>query len=250
MLASVQSAVTGGGKKCNSHIPQCNHANGLPDAQPNPRCDPPIQTLDSVIRIDIPQRLPHGQVLRPIRVHGFGLHLHAYNLDRLIPRTQPTTKPTRKDLLQRAQFLPFLLPRRLPDATLRQSTQPETAPPVRRLPYRHRVHPFVDPPYPLLPVNIHERLERPRRLDPGGRDLVLRDLHRLHAGAEAHCGVGLRDAAGHAAGDAGDEVGRAERARVVFGFGGDKEEHGAFGAGFDPGPGNEALVVCWEGEGG
>jgi len=30
---------------------------------------------------------------------------------------------------------------------------------------------------------------------------------------------------------------------MVFGFGSDEEEDGAFGGGFDPGPGNEALVV-------
>lgn len=74
------------------------------------------------------------------------------------------------------------------------------------------------------------------------------DFDGFHAGAEAHGGVGLGDAAGHAAGDAPNEVAGAERFGVVFGFGGDEEEDGAFGGGFDPGPGDKALVV-WLGRG-
>jgi hypothetical protein len=46
--------------------------------------------------------------------------------------------------------------------------------------------------------------------------------------------------------DAGREVGRAEGAGVVFSFGGDEEEDGAFGGGFNPGPGDETLVDCAE----
>jgi hypothetical protein len=46
--------------------------------------------------------------------------------------------------------------------------------------------------------------------------------------------------------DAGCEVGRAEGAGVVFSFGGDEEEDGAFGGGFNPGPGDETLVDCAE----
>lgn len=80
-----------------------------------------------------------------------------------------------------------------------------------------------------------------------GGELGLGDLHGLHAGAEAHGGVGLRDAAGDAAADAGGEVAGAEGAGVVFGFRGDEEEDRAFGGGFDPGPGDEALVD-WKGE--
>ena len=76
---------------------------------------------------------------------------------------------------------------------------------------------------------------------------MLCDFDGFHAGAEAHCGIGLGDAAGHAAGDAAEEVGGAEGFGVVFCFGGDEEEDGAFGGGFDPGPGDEALVVWWGG---
>ncbi len=72
------------------------------------------------------------------------------------------------------------------------------------------------------------------------------DLDGFHAGAEAHCGVCLGDASSHSAGDAADEVIGSEGFGVVFGFGGYEEEDGAFGGSFDPGPGNETLVV-WSG---
>jgi len=54
----------------------------------------------------------------------------------------------------------------------------------------------------------------------------------------------LGEAADHAAGDAGAEGVGAPGAGVEFGFGGDEEEDGAFGGGFDPGPGDETLVDC------
>lgn len=72
---------------------------------------------------------------------------------------------------------------------------------------------------------------------------MLCDFHGFHARAEAHGGVCLSDAAGHAARDAPDEVGGSEGFGVVFGFGGDEEEDGALSRGFDPGPGDKALVV-------
>ena len=72
---------------------------------------------------------------------------------------------------------------------------------------------------------------------------MLCDLDRLHAGAETHCRVGLRNAASHAAADSADKVTGAKGFGIVFGFRGDEEENGAFGGGFDPGPGDETLVV-------
>lgn len=73
---------------------------------------------------------------------------------------------------------------------------------------------------------------------------MLGHLDRLHARAEAHGRVGLGEAAGHAARDAGGEVAGAEGARVVLSFGRDEEEDGALCGGFDPGPGDETLVDC------
>ena len=73
---------------------------------------------------------------------------------------------------------------------------------------------------------------------------MLGHLDRLHARAETHGSVSLRETTCHAAGDSRGEVAGAEAAGVVFGFAGDEEEDGAFGRGFDPGPGDEALVDC------
>ena len=73
---------------------------------------------------------------------------------------------------------------------------------------------------------------------------MLCDFDGLHARAETHCGVGLREAADHAARDTGDEVVGTEGLCVEFGFRGNEEKDGAFGGGFDPGPGDETLVDC------
>ena len=147
----------------------------------------------------------------------------------MIPSTHSPSYSTRDNLLKPRQLLPLLFPRRPPYPRLRQPTRPEPASPICRLPYRHRIHPPIDPAYPLFPPNIHKRLPRTWRLDPLGCDLVFCDFDGLHAGAEAHCGVGLGNAAGHAAGDAADEIGGPEGFGVEFGFGGDEEEDGAFG---------------------
>ena len=73
---------------------------------------------------------------------------------------------------------------------------------------------------------------------------MLRHLDGLHARAEPHGRVGLRQTTGHAADYARAEVVGAEGFGIEFGFAGDKEEDGAFGGGFDPGPGDETLVDC------
>lgn len=69
------------------------------------------------------------------------------------------------------------------------------------------------------------------------------DLDGLHASAEAHGGVCLGNTSGHAAGDTADEIIGSEGFGVKFSFGGYEEKNGAFCGGFDPGPGNETLVV-------
>ena len=230
-------------EKKHLHIAQRHHAYRLPHAQPDSRRDASVQPLDTVLPIDITQRLPNRQVLRPIRIDRLALHLHANHLNRLIPSAQPPSQARTRNLLQRTQPLALLFPRHPPDPRLRRATQPEARAPIRRLPNRDRVHAPVDAADALFAVNVHESRPRRGRLDARGGDLVLRDLDRLHAGAEAHGRVGLRHAAGHAAADAADEVAGAEGFGVVFRFRGDEEEDGAFGRGFDPGPGDEALVI-------
>ena len=101
---------------------------------------------------------------------------------------------------------------------------------------------LVDAADALAAVDVHEGGDGARGLDTRGGDLVLGDLNGLHAGAEAHGGVGLGDAAGDAADDAAAELGGAGDAGVVLGLGGDEEQDGALGGGLDPGPGDEALV--------
>lgn len=73
---------------------------------------------------------------------------------------------------------------------------------------------------------------------------MLGDLDRLHASAEAHGGVGLGDTTGDATDDATAKLGGAVAAGVEFGLGGNEEEDGTLGGGFNPGPGDEALVDC------
>lgn len=230
--------------KRNSHITQSYHANRLPNTKPNPRSNAAIQPLDPICLVNVPERAAHRHLLRTIRILCLTLHLHAHNLNRLVPGTKPTAHRRRGNLLHNAQLLAMLLASGPPDARLSKSAEPEARPPVRDLAYRDGVDAFVDASDPLGSVDGHERLHRAGHLLARRRGLVLRDLDRLHARAEAHRGVGLRETAGHAARDAADEGGRAERLSIILGFGGDEEEDCALGAGFDPGPWDETLVDC------
>ena len=90
------------------------------------------------------------------------------------------------------------------------------------------MHALVDPAETLGAVDVAEHLECAGGLCPLRRELGPCDLCCLHAGAEAHGGVCLRDAPDHPATDSGEDVCGAEAFDVVFGFGGDEEEHGAF----------------------
>jgi len=72
-------------------------------------------------------------------------------------------------------------------------------------------------------------------LDTGSGDLVTGDLDSLHAGAESHGGIGLSYTTDNASGDTGKEGLGTEGASIVFGFGGDEEENGSLGRGFNPG---------------
>lgn len=73
---------------------------------------------------------------------------------------------------------------------------------------------------------------------------MLGDLDRLHAGAEAHSRVGLRQTTGHTTRNARREVTSAKGLGVVLGLRGDEEEDGALGGGFDPCPWDQTLVDC------
>lgn len=226
------------------HIPQCDHTHRLPHAQPNAWRHAPVQALHPVALVDIPRRSADRHLLRPIRIVRLALHLHANHLNRLVPRAQPTTNRACCDLLDHAQLVALRLPCDVPDPRLSDPAEPKPAPPIRHLPDRDRVDALVNAPNTFRAINAHERLDRAGHTCARGRGLVSRDLDRLHARAEAHCGVGLREAAAHAADDAADEGGGAGGAGVEFDFGRDEEEDGAFCGGFDPGPGDQSLVNC------
>ena len=216
----------------------------MPNAQSDPWSHPPVQTLDPVLRVDVPQRLTNGQILRPLWIVLFALHFHTDDLNRLIPRAQPTAQPAGHDLFQPTELLTILLPRHFPQRQLGRTRESESRTPVGRLADRDGVDALVDPPDPLLAVDVGKGRPRARGLYALRRQLVLCDFDRLHARAEAHSGVGLCDAASHAAQDAGGEVVGAECFGVVLGFGGDEEEDGAFCGRFDPGPGDKTLIDC------
>lgn len=70
-------------------------------------------------------------------------------------------------------------------------------------------------------------------------------LRQFPAITHRHCPsvhVRLRKTTGHTTQDTSTEVVRAEALGIVLGLRGDEDEHGAFGGGLDPGPGNETLV--------
>lgn len=227
---------------CN--IAQRNHADRLPNAESDPRGDTPVQSLDTVLLVNVLERATHAHLLRAVWILGLALHLDPDDLDGLVPGTETTAQRRRQDLLRHAQFLPIFLARRLPDPRLRNATEAEARPPVGDLADGDGVDATVDTPDTLAAVDVHERRHRAWWLHARRRNLVLGDFDRLHAGAEAHGCVGLGQTADHAASDASDEAVGAEAASVVLGLGGDEEEDGAFGGGFDPSPGDQPLVDC------
>lgn len=138
----------------------------------------------------------------------------------------------------------MLLVSHSPDTRLCKSAETKARAPVGDLPDGDGIDALVDTTDALPPVDVHERRHRAGDLFTRSGGLVPRHLDRLHAGAETHSGIGLRETASHTACDAADEGRGAQGLRVEFGFGGDEEEDGTFGAGFDPGPGDETLVDC------
>lgn len=101
---------------------------------------------------------------------------------------------------------------------------------------------LVNTPNTFFPVDVPESCPGRLRSNSSCKLLVLCDLHGLHARAEAHCRVGLCKTSDHTTTDAGHEIASAEGLRIVLGFGCNEEQDSALCGGFDPGPGNEALV--------
>jgi hypothetical protein len=196
------------------------------------------------VGVDVPRCGRDIEVLGAVGVDGLRLELNTDDLDGLVPRAQTTTKGRSGDLLDNTQLLAALLAGHPSNTGLSNTGQTEARTPVGDLAHSDGVDTAVDTTETLGAPDLHECLHGARGLGASSCDLVLCDLDRLHAGAEAHGRVGLRKTTGHTTRDTSDEVRRAERLGVVLGLGRDEEEDGTLGGGFDPGPRNETLVDC------
>lgn len=229
-------------RRKNIHITQCYHADRLPNAKTDSRSNTTVETLDTVVGVDVLERGGHVQVLGAVGINSLGLKLHTDNLNGLVPCAQTATKGGSGDLLNHTELLAVLLLRDLANTSLRDTGQTKAGTPVGDLANRNGIDTTVDTAETLGAPDAHEGLKRAWWLRAGSCNLVLCDLDCLHASAEAHGGIGLRKTTCHSTRDTGKKVGSAERLGVVFGFRGDEEEDGSFGGGFDPGPRNETLV--------
>jgi len=227
----------------NIHVTKSHHADGLPDTETHTGSHAPVETLDTVVLVDVLEGLADRQVLGPVRVLGLALHLDSDDLDGLVPGGETTTKTRREDLLPGGQLLGVLLAGDLADSGLSQTRETEARTPVGGLTNSHGVDTAVDTTDTLLAVDVHEGRKGAGGLDTGSSHLVLGDLDCLHASTETHGRIGLGDTASHTTADTTDEVIGAKAPSVVFGLGGDKEEDGALGGGLNPGPRNESLIV-------
>ena len=226
------------------HITHSHHADCLPYPQSDTRRDTTIQTLETIGLVDVPGRVTDRHLLGPVGILLLALRLDADDLYRLVPGGEPTTHSRSHDLLHSAKLIFLALARKTADTLLSQTGQPKSKAPVRHLPDSNSVDALVDSTDALGAVDIHESRKGALGLGAGSSQLVLRDLDRLHAGTEAHSGVSLsrttRDTPDHASA----KLRRTGDTGIVLGFRGDEEQHGSFGRGFDPGPGDETLVDC------
>lgn len=226
------------------HIAHGNHANCLPNAQSDTGYHTTVQALDPILGVDVGQGVPDSHLRRSVGVHSLALHLDADDLDGLVPRAETTTQTGCENLLPRAQLGVFLLPGSPADALLCQTAETETRSPVRHLADGDGVDSLVDALDALLPVDVHEGGKGALGRDTCCSQLRLGDLDGLHAGAETHGRICLRNTTHDTSTDTSSEITGTEGACVVFGFGGHEEEDGALGGCFNPGPGDETLVDC------
>lgn len=229
------------------HITQGNHANRLPNTQSNAGSHTPVESLNAVVLVDILEGVSDRHLLGTVRILLLALHLDTNNLDGLIPGRQTTTKSGGGDLLKGAELLAILLVGHLSDALLGKTAETETRTPVGHLADGNSIHTLVNTTNTLTAINIHEGGPGARGFLAGRRHLVLGDLDRLHAGAEAHGGIRLRNTASHAASDASSEIAGAEGAGIPLRLGGDKEQDGTLGRSLNPGPWDKTLVDCLHG---
>jgi hypothetical protein len=248
------------------HITECNHAHGLPHTQTDTRHHAAVQAFDTGLPVDVFEGVADGHLLGPVGVFFLALHFYAHDFDGLVPGGETTTKSGGEDLFGRTEldggvFLVgdfadagfavgvvlvglFLILLSSLGGNLRNTAETEPRTPVGDLSNSNSVDTLVDARNTFAAVDVHESSHSTGSLSTRLDGLVLGHLDGLHACAEAHGRIGLRQTTSHATNDAGAEVVGAEAAGVVLGLGSDEEENGAFGRGFDPGPGNETLVDC------
>ena len=101
---------------------------------------------------------------------------------------------------------------------VRDTAQTKSRTPVGDLPDGNGVDTLVDTGETLTAVNVHESGHGAGNLGARLDGLVLGHLDRLHACAETHGRIGLRQTTSHATNDAGTEVVGAEAPSVVLGF--------------------------------
>lgn len=225
-----------------SHVTESHHAHGLPDAETNARCDTTVQALDTVLRVDVAEGVSDSHLLGTVGVLCLALHFDTNDLNRLVPSAEATTNGGSSNLLDCAELLVLGLASHLLNTVLSKTAETESASPVGHLANGDGVNTLVDTADTFTAVDLHEGLEGRLGLNTTSRELVLGDFHRLHAGAETHGSIGLRNTTGHTTDDATSKFGRAKATGVVLGLGGDEEKNGALGGGFNPSPGDQTLV--------
>lgn len=140
--------------------------------------------------------------------------------------------------------------------------------PVGALSDSDSVDTLVDTSETLLAVDLSKESPRRGRLDAGSRDLVTRDLGRLHTRRETcgassavaprggprithtHRGVCLGDSAGHTTQQSGNSRVDAHAKRLLLDLGRGEDEDGTLGGCFDPCLGRHQLITVENGDGG
>lgn len=225
-----------------SHVTDGNHANGLPDTKTNARSDTTVKTTDAVLAVNVAEGVADRHFLGAVRILLLALHLDTDNLNGLVPGAQATTKTGGNNLLVSSELLFAALATDVANPAFGETGQTETGTPVGHLSDGDSVNTLVNTADTVLAVDVHEGGKGGLRRNTRSSHLVLGDFDSLHAGAEAHGSVSLSNTTGNTTDDTATKLAEAAGASIVLGLGGDEEENGALGGGFNPSPGDEALV--------
>ncbi|GAO46274.1 hypothetical protein G7K_0507-t1 [Saitoella complicata NRRL Y-17804] len=231
------------------NIRKTNHTNRLPNTQPNPGRNTPIQPLHTIILINIPKRTPNRHLRRTIRVSLRTLHLNPNNLNRLIPRTQPTTNNTRSNPFGRRQLFAVFFVRGFTDPAFRETRESDTRAPVCALSDGDGVDAFVDSADSFAAVDVEEGVHRAWGFHACRGDFVAGDFDCFHTCAESHLcrsvtnrRVGLRDTTTHTTEHTRQEGIRTRSLRRILQLTRSKQQHSSLRRSLNPGPWDQTLV--------